>query len=111
VVIQRAVVLLCGMPIYYERRISKLSLNAAELPKFDAEVEEISPLQVLAPGPQPLLASTSPRETFLFSVWISAFNISVLSKSVASSRFSAFQIFAFCFVRIPRFPGSVVRGQ
>ena len=30
------------MPIYYESRISKLSLNAAELPKLDAEFEEIT---------------------------------------------------------------------
>lgn len=30
------------MPIYYESRISRLSLNAAELPKFDAEFEEIT---------------------------------------------------------------------
>jgi len=30
------------VPIYYERRISKLSLNAAELPKLDAEFEEIT---------------------------------------------------------------------
>jgi type I restriction enzyme, R subunit len=30
------------VPIYYESRISKLSLNAAELPKLDAEFEEIT---------------------------------------------------------------------
>ena len=30
------------MPIYYESRISKLSLNAAELPKIDEEFEEIT---------------------------------------------------------------------
>ena len=30
------------MPIYYESRISKLSLNSAELPKLDAELEEIT---------------------------------------------------------------------
>ncbi len=30
------------MPIYYESRVSKLSLNAAELPKLDAEFEEIT---------------------------------------------------------------------
>ncbi|MEY4952280.1 MAG: hypothetical protein RL299_704, partial [Pseudomonadota bacterium] len=30
------------MPIYYESRISKLSLKAAELPKLDGEFEEIT---------------------------------------------------------------------
>ncbi len=30
------------MPIYYESRISKLGLNASELPKIDAEFEEIT---------------------------------------------------------------------
>jgi type I restriction enzyme, R subunit len=30
------------VPIYYESRISKLALNAAELPKLDAEFEEIT---------------------------------------------------------------------
>lgn len=30
------------MPIYYESRISKLALNAAELPKLDAEFKEIT---------------------------------------------------------------------
>ncbi len=30
------------MPIYYESRIAKLGLNAAELPKLDAEFEEIT---------------------------------------------------------------------
>jgi type I restriction enzyme, R subunit len=30
------------VPIYYESRISKLSLNASELPKLDAECEEIT---------------------------------------------------------------------
>ena len=29
-------------PIYYESRIAKLALNAAELPKLDAEFEEIT---------------------------------------------------------------------
>jgi len=28
-------------PIYYESRISKLSLNAAELPKIDAEFTDM----------------------------------------------------------------------
>ena len=28
-------------PVYYESRIAKLALNAAELPKLDAEFEEI----------------------------------------------------------------------
>jgi type I restriction enzyme R subunit len=39
--IQRAVADKATVPIYYESRISKLSLNAAELPKLDAEFEEI----------------------------------------------------------------------
>jgi len=30
------------VPIYYERRISKPSLNAAERPKLDAEFEKIT---------------------------------------------------------------------
>ena len=30
------------MPIYYESRIAKLALNAAALPKLDAEFEEIT---------------------------------------------------------------------
>jgi type I restriction enzyme R subunit len=30
------------VPIYYESRIAKLGLNAAELPKLDAEFEEIT---------------------------------------------------------------------
>ena len=30
------------MPIYYESRIAKLGLNASELPKLDAEFEEIT---------------------------------------------------------------------
>lgn len=29
------------MPIFYESRTSKLALNAAELPKLDAEFEEL----------------------------------------------------------------------
>jgi type I restriction enzyme R subunit len=41
--IQRAVADKATVPIYYESRISKLSLNAAELPKLDAEFEEIIP--------------------------------------------------------------------
>ena len=30
------------MPIYYESRIAKLGLNAAELPKLDEEFDEIT---------------------------------------------------------------------
>ena len=40
--IQRAVEDKATVPIYYESRIAKLSLNAAELPKIDAEFEEIT---------------------------------------------------------------------
>jgi type I restriction enzyme R subunit len=40
--IQRAVADKATVPIYYESRISKLALNAAELPKIDAEFEEIT---------------------------------------------------------------------
>ncbi len=40
--IQRAVADKATVPIYYESRISKLSLNAAELPKIDDEFEEIT---------------------------------------------------------------------
>jgi len=40
--IQRAVADKATVPIYYESRISKLSLNATELPKLDAEFEEIT---------------------------------------------------------------------
>ncbi|GDY22283.1 DEAD/DEAH box helicase [Verrucomicrobiota bacterium] len=40
--IQRAVADGATVPIYYESRISKLSLNAAALPKLDAEFEEIT---------------------------------------------------------------------
>jgi type I restriction enzyme R subunit len=40
--IQRAVADKATVPIYYESRISKLSLNAAELPKLDSEFEEIT---------------------------------------------------------------------
>jgi type I restriction enzyme R subunit len=40
--IQRAVADEATKPIYYESRIAKLALNAAELPKFDAEFEEIT---------------------------------------------------------------------
>ena len=40
--IQRTVADKATVPIYYESRISKLSLNAAELPKLDAEFEEIT---------------------------------------------------------------------
>lgn len=39
--IQRAVADKATVPIYYESRIAKLGLNAAELPKLDAEFEEI----------------------------------------------------------------------
>lgn len=40
--IQRAVADKATVPIYYESRISRLRLNAAELPKLDAEFEEIT---------------------------------------------------------------------
>ena len=40
--IQRAVADKATVPIYYESRISKLSLNAAELPKLDEAFEEIT---------------------------------------------------------------------
>jgi len=40
--IQRAVADEATKPIYYESRIAKLALNAAELPKLDAEFEEIT---------------------------------------------------------------------
>jgi type I restriction enzyme R subunit len=40
--IQRAVADKATVPIYYESRISKLALNADELPKLDAEFEEIT---------------------------------------------------------------------
>jgi type I restriction enzyme R subunit len=40
--IQRAVADKATVPIYYESRISKLSLNAAALPGLDAEFEEIT---------------------------------------------------------------------
>jgi type I restriction enzyme, R subunit len=40
--IQRAVTDKATVPIYYESRISKLSLNTTELPKLDAEFEEIT---------------------------------------------------------------------
>ncbi|MBK7956041.1 MAG: type I restriction endonuclease subunit R [Candidatus Accumulibacter sp.] len=40
--IQRAVADKATVPIYYESRIAKLSLNAAELPTLDAEFEEIT---------------------------------------------------------------------
>ncbi|MBL9154733.1 MAG: type I restriction endonuclease subunit R [Verrucomicrobiales bacterium] len=40
--IQRAVADKATVPIYYESRISKLSLNATELPKIDEEFEEIT---------------------------------------------------------------------
>ena len=40
--IQRAVADKATVPIYYESRNAKLSLNAAELPKLDAEFEEIT---------------------------------------------------------------------
>jgi type I restriction enzyme, R subunit len=45
--IQRAVADKATVPIYYESRISKLSLNAAELPKLDAEFEEITECEEL----------------------------------------------------------------
>ncbi|MCB1225412.1 MAG: hypothetical protein KDK99_06340 [Verrucomicrobiales bacterium] len=40
--IQRAVADKAMVPIYYESRIAKLGLNASELPKLDAEFEEIT---------------------------------------------------------------------
>ncbi len=40
--IQRAAADEATKPIYYESRIVKLALNAAELPKLDAEFEEIT---------------------------------------------------------------------
>ena len=40
--IQQAVIDKETAPIYYESRIAKLSLNEAELPKVDAEFEEIT---------------------------------------------------------------------
>ena len=40
--IQRAVADEATKPIYYESRIAKLALNAAEMPKLDAEFEEIT---------------------------------------------------------------------
>lgn len=40
--IQRAVADESTVPIFYESRIAKLGLNAAELPKIDAEFEEIT---------------------------------------------------------------------
>lgn len=40
--IQRAVADRATVPIYYESRIAKLGLNAAELPKIDQEFEEIT---------------------------------------------------------------------
>ena len=40
--IQRAVADKATVPIYYESRIAKLSLNEAELPKVDSEFEEIT---------------------------------------------------------------------
>ena len=40
--IQRAVADKATVPIYYESRIAKLGLNAAELPKIDGEFEDIT---------------------------------------------------------------------
>ena len=40
--IQQAVIDKATVPIYYESRIAKLSLNEAELPKVDSEFEEIT---------------------------------------------------------------------
>ncbi len=40
--IQRAVADKATVPIYYESRISKLSLNASEFPKLDSEFDEIT---------------------------------------------------------------------
>jgi type I restriction enzyme R subunit len=47
--IQRAVADKATVPIYYESRIAKLGLNAAELPKLDAEFEEITEGEELTP--------------------------------------------------------------
>ena len=33
---------MAAVPIYYESRIAKLSLNEAELPEVDSEFEEIT---------------------------------------------------------------------
>jgi len=41
--IQRGVTDKTTVSIYYESRISKLALNAAELPKFDADFEDREP--------------------------------------------------------------------
>ena len=40
--VQRAVAGETTKPIYYESRFAKLALNAASLPKLDAEFEEIT---------------------------------------------------------------------
>src|SRR6516164_3970827 len=40
--IQRAVADKATVPIYYESRIAKLGLNASELPRIDAEFDEIT---------------------------------------------------------------------
>jgi type I restriction enzyme R subunit len=53
--IQRAVADQATVPIYYESRISKLSLNAAEVPKLDDELEEI--LEGEEPGQKEKLKS------------------------------------------------------
>ncbi|MEQ1759429.1 MAG: type I restriction endonuclease subunit R [Vicinamibacterales bacterium] len=45
--IQRAVADKATVPIYYESRIAKLGLNAAELPKLDEEFEEITEAEEL----------------------------------------------------------------
>jgi type I restriction enzyme R subunit len=46
--LQRAVADKTTVPIYCDSRISKLSLNAAELPKLDAELEEVTDGEELA---------------------------------------------------------------
>ena len=46
--IQRAVADQATVPIYYESRISKLALNAVELPRLDAEFEDITEGEELA---------------------------------------------------------------
>lgn len=46
--IQRAVADKATVPIYYESRIAKLSLNAAEMPKIDEQFEEITEGEELA---------------------------------------------------------------
>ncbi len=46
--IQRAIADKASVPVYCESRISNLALNAAEQPKFDAELEEVTDGEELA---------------------------------------------------------------